>query len=197
MTDPRRQSSHHSAWSISNIPRRRRLWTVHLWTFTWRRHLKKKTNKKSFIICTVTKDVDTSRLNSYICPHSYTPLASKAYIPQRCGRDYIKETGIFFQHSAARRGNGAKPEGTSLLWRHDNTANALFSFWRRHISRWRRRWYRQTGEGEALSSDYSFFLSMSALAQVHVVIMYTHRTTVLLWCSGLCGIRVNFLYDAC
>ena len=30
----------------------------------------------------------------------------------------------------------------------------------------------------ALSSDYSFFLSMSALAQVHVVIMHTHRTTV-------------------
>ena len=37
-----------------------------------------------------------------------------------------------------------------------------------------------------LSSVYSFFLSMSAFAQVHVVIMYTHRTTVLLWCSGLC-----------
>ena len=151
-----------------------------------------KNNKKSVIICTVTKDVDTSRLNSYICPHSFTPLTSNAYIPQRCGRGYIKETGIFFKHSAARRGNGAKPEGTSLLWRHDNTANALFSFWRRHISRCRRRWYRQTGEGEAFSSDYSFFLSISALAQVHVVIMYTHRTTVLLWCSGLCGIRVRF-----
>ena len=116
---------------------------------------------------------------------------------QRCGRDYIKETGIFFQHSAARRGNGAKPEGTSLLWRHDNTANALFSFWQRQISRWRRRWYRQTGEGGTLSSDYSFFLSMSALAQVHVVIMYTHKTTVLLWCSGLCDIRVLFLYNVC
>ena len=108
----------------------------------------KKHNKKSVIICTVTKDVDTSRLNSYTSPHSFTPLASKASIPQRCGRNYIKETGIFFQHSAARRGNGAKPEGTSLLWRHDNTANALFSFWQRQISRWRRRWYRQTGEGE-------------------------------------------------
>ena len=38
---------------------------------------------------------------------------------------------------------------------------------------------------------------MSALAQVHVVIMYTHKTTVLLWCSGLCDIRVLFLYDVC
>ena len=38
---------------------------------------------------------------------------------------------------------------------------------------------------------------MSALAQVHVVIMYTHKTTVLLWCSGLCNIRVLFLYNVC
>ena len=38
---------------------------------------------------------------------------------------------------------------------------------------------------------------MSTLAQVHVVIMYTHKTTVLLWCSGLCDIRVLFLYDVC
>ena len=48
------------------------------------------------------------------------------------------------------------------------------------------------GRGRALSSDYSFFLSMSALAQVHVVITYTHKTTVLLWCSGLCDIRELF-----
>ena len=50
--------------------------------------------------------------------------------------------------------------------------------------------------GGTLSSDF-FFLSMSALAQVHVVIMYTHNTTVLLWCSGLCDIRVLFLYNVC
>ena len=48
-----------------------------------------------------------------------------------------------------------------------------------------------------LSSDYSISLSMSALAQVHVVIMYTHKTTVLLWSSGLCDIRVLFMYDVC
>ena len=38
---------------------------------------------------------------------------------------------------------------------------------------------------------------MSALAQVHDVIMYTHKTTVLLCCSGPCDIRVLFLYDVC
>ena len=27
-----------------------------------------------------------------ICPHSFTPLASKTQIPPRCGRDYTKET---------------------------------------------------------------------------------------------------------
>ena len=48
-----------------------------------------------------------------------------------------------------------------------------------------------------LSSGYSFFLSMSALAQVHVVIMYTHKTTVVLWSSCLSDIRVLFLHDAC
>ena len=53
------------------------------------------------------------------------------------------------------------------------------------------------GRGRALSSDYSIFLSMSALAQVHIVIMYRHKTTVLLWPSGLVNIRVLFMYDVC
>ena len=53
------------------------------------------------------------------------------------------------------------------------------------------------GKLGVLSSVSSFFLSMSALAHVYVVIMYTHRTTVLLWCSGLCDLRVLFLHDAC
>ena len=62
-----------------------------------------------------------------------------------------------------------------------------FRFWRRQMSRWRRRWSRQTGEGTGplLPS------SMSALA--YFAIKYTHRTTVLLWCNGLCDIRVLFL----
>ena len=158
MTDPRRQSSPNRARSSSNAARSRLLWTMRLWTFIWRRHLRKKHNKESVITCTVTKDVDTSRLKYYTCPHSFTQLQSKAYIPQRCGRDYIKETGIFFQHSAARRANGATPEGKSLLWRHDNTSNALYSFKQRQISRWRRRWYMQTGEGgRFLPTSPSFF----------------------------------------
>ena len=58
-------------------------------------------------MCTVSNNIETRRLKYYTCPPSFTPLASKAYIPQRCGRDYTKETGISRQHPAARRGNGA------------------------------------------------------------------------------------------
>ena len=71
-----------------------------------------------------------------------------------------------------------------------------FRFWRRQISRWRRRWSRQTGGGGGAffrlpSSYFLFFLSM------YVVITYTHRTIVVLGCSGLCDIRILFMYDVC
>ena len=71
MTDPRRQSSHHRVRSVGNAARSRRLWTMLLCTFTWRRHLRKQHNKKSVTICTVTKDVETSRL--YILTHIHIP----------------------------------------------------------------------------------------------------------------------------
>ena len=118
-------------------------------------------------------------------------------MPQRCGRDYTKETGIFFQHSAALRGNGAKPEGTSLLWRHDNTANALFLFWRRQISRWRRRWYRQTGQrGRFLPATPSFFqclplhrFMLSSCTRIRLQCYYGAAAWATLWSF--------FLHDAC
>ena len=88
-----------------------------------------KNNKKSVTICTVTKDVETSRLSSNTRPHYITALVSKAYTTQRCCRDYSKETAISCQSSAARRNNGANRKTTThLLWRHDNTVDALSSF---------------------------------------------------------------------
>ena len=39
--------------------------------------------------------------------------------------------------------------------------------------------------------------SISAPALAYFIIWYTHRTTVLLWCSDLCEIRVLCIYDAC
>ena len=47
MTDPRRQSSPNRARSSSNAVRSRLLWTMPLWTFIWRRHLRKNTTKRA------------------------------------------------------------------------------------------------------------------------------------------------------
>ena len=70
MTDPRRQSSPNRARSSSNAVRSRLLWTMRLWTFIWRRHLRKNTIKNSVIICTVNNEVDTNIFNSHIpSPH--------------------------------------------------------------------------------------------------------------------------------
>ena len=53
------------------------------------------------------------------------------------------------------------------------------------------------GKRGGLSFIFFSFFSMSALALAYFLIWYTHRTTVLLSCSGLCDIRVLFMYDAC
>ena len=70
-------------------------------------------------MCTVSNNIETSRLKYYTCPRSFTPLGSKAHIPQQCGRDYTKETGISRQHRAARRGNGANGKTC-----HNNTVSS-------------------------------------------------------------------------
>ena len=92
-------------------------------------------------MCTVSNNIETSRLNSYICPHSFTPLASQAQITQRCGRDHTNETGLSRQHSAARHSNGGKPEDAPQQYCDVTTIQQTrhFRFWLRQISRWRRR----------------------------------------------------------
>ena len=150
-------------------------------------------------MCTVSNKIETSRLNSYICPHSFTPLASKAQIPPRCGRDYTKETGICRQHSAARHSNGGKPEDAPQQYRVVTTIRQTrhLRSWRRQISRWRRLWYRQTGEGGGGAFFHFLLRSFNVfLALAYFSIRYTHRTTVVLWYNGLCDIRVLLLHDA-
>ena len=93
-----------------------------------------KKQHKSVTMCTVFNKIETSRLSSYICPHSFTPLASMAQIPQGCGRDYTNETDISRQHSAARRGNGGKPEDAPQQYRDVTTIRQT-----RHLRSWRRR----------------------------------------------------------
>ena len=62
-----------------------------------------------------------------------------AQIPQGCGRDYTNETDISRQHSAARRGNGGKPEDAPQQYRDVTTIRQTrhLRSWRRRISRWR------------------------------------------------------------
>ena len=86
------------------------------------------------------KNMKNSRLNAYICPHSFTPLASKTQIPPRCCRDYTKETGICRQRSAARQSNGGKPEVAPQQYRDVTTLRQTCHFRsrRRQISRWPR-----------------------------------------------------------
>ena len=149
-------------------------------------------------MCTVCNKIETSRLNSYICPHSFPPLASKTQIPPRCGRDYTKETGICRQHSAARHSNGGKPE--------DAPQNTVSS---RHYGR--RAIYIpgdvrfQDGDafdlGKLVRGGGAFFHFLLRsfnvlLALAYFSIRYTHRTTVVLWYNGLCDIRVLFMHDA-
>jgi len=140
----------------------------------------------------VSHNIGTSRLNSYICPHSFTQLASKSQIPLRCGRDYIKETGISHQHSATRHSNGGKPEDAPQQYRDVTTIRQTchFRFWRRQISRWRRHPCRLTG-GSFLPF---FLLSFNVLlALAYFTIRYIHRTTIILWYNVLCDIRVLFV----
>ena len=149
-------------------------------------------------MCTVSNKIENSRLNAYICPHSFTPLASKTQIPPRCGRDYTKETGICRQHSAARQSNGGKPEDAPQQYRDVTTLRQTCHFRsrRRQISRWRRLWSKQTGGGGRRFLPRLLRSFNVLLALAYFAIRYTHRTTVGLWYDGLCDIRVLFMHEA-
>ena len=149
-------------------------------------------------MCSVSNIIETSRLKYYTCPRSFTPLASKAHIPQRCGRDYTKETAISRQHPAAPRGNGANRKTC-----HNNTVTSR-QYGRRAIY--------VSGDIRFQDSDafdlgklggggtfpFIFFcsLSMCAIALAYFAIRYTHSTTVVLGYNGPCDFGVLFMYDA-
>ena len=78
----------------------------------------KKHNKKSVTICTVTKDVKTIRLNSYICPHSFTPLRQRRKSHKDAVEVTLKKPTSF--SSIRLRGvhsNGGKPEDAPKQYR--------------------------------------------------------------------------------
>ena len=148
-------------------------------------------------MCTVSNEIENSRLNAYICPHSFTPLAPKTQIPPRCGRDYTKETGICRQHSAARQSNGGEPEDEPQQYRDVTTLRRRAIFVPGDVKF-------EDGDAFDLSKlgggrRFLPFLLRSfnvLLALAYFAIRYTHRTTVVLWYDGLCDIRVLFMHDA-
>ena len=128
-------------------------------------------------MCTVSNKIENSRLSAYICPHSFTPLASKTQIPPRCGRDYTKETGICRQHSAARHSNGGKPEDAPQQYRDVTTIRQTrhFRSRRRQISRWRRLWSKHNGGGGGRRFLPLLLRSFNVLlALAYFAIRYTH-----------------------
>ena len=143
-------------------------------------------------MCTVINNVETSRRNSYTCLHPFTYWrqmrkshsdAIEIALKKLVSLASIRLRGT--EMAANRKRHFYCDVTTIQQTRH-------FRFWRCQISRWRRRWFRQT-EGSAFSR---LLLSFN-VCTLRVVIMYTHTTTVLLWYSGLCDIRVLFMYDAC
>ena len=153
--------------------------------FTRRRHLKKNNKRalQSARWLTMLKPVDA--------------ILTHAYIPSPTGVKCVNPTAIALKklvslasirlrgtEMAANRKRHSYCDVTTIRQtRH-------FRFWRRQISRWRRRWFRQT-EGDRFLPSTSFFQCMHPV-RGNVVIMYTHRTTVLILYSGLCDIRVLF-----
>ena len=149
-------------------------------------------------MCTVSNNIENSRLKYDTCPRSFTPLASKAQIPQRCGRDDTKETGISRQHPAARRRNGANRKTC-----HNNTVTSR-QYGRRAV-------YvsgdvrcqdgdafdlGKLGGGGRFLSSFLLSFNVCTCASLFCNKVHTHRTTVVLGYNGPCDIGVLFMYDA-
>ena len=201
MTVPRRQSSHHRAWSVSNAARsrRRRVAVYSPGADTWEKTI----NQRYNVHGVVSNKIENSRLNAYICPHSFTPLASKTQIPPRCCRDYTKETGICRQHSAAQHSNGGKPEDAPQQYRDVTTIRQTrhFRSRRRQISRWRRLWSKQTGGGGGgrrflplLLRSFNVLLALAyfAIRYTHIGLQLCYGTTAsATFGYFLCTMQVN------
>ena len=135
-------------------------------------------------------NVETSRRNSYTCLHPFTYWrqmrkshsdAIEIALKKLVSLASIRLRGT--EMAANRKRHSYCDVTTIRQTRH-------FRFWRRQISRWRRRWFRQT-EGDRFLPSTSFFQCMHPV-RGDVVIMCTHRITVLFLYSGLCDIRVLF-----
>ena len=116
MAVPRRQSSHHRAWSVSSAARSRRQCVA---VSSQGADTCGKKTIKTVTMGTVSNNIETSRLSYYTCPHSFTPQALKGAYPTAMRPRLHQIIGTSRQHSAARRGNGANRKT-----RHNNTVTS-------------------------------------------------------------------------
>ena len=162
MTVPGRQSSHHRAWSVCNAARSYRpcvcLYVSSSGADTWEKQ------QKTATVCTVTSNVETSSLISYTCLNPFTTVGFKCRNPTAMRSVEITLKKQVSLASIWLCGIVMARNRKKLSYCDVTTIRQTrrFRFWRRQISRWRRRWSRQTGRG-ALSSVFFFYLSMYAI----------------------------------
>ena len=192
MTDPRRQSSYHRARSVSNAARSRRLWTMRLCTFTWRRHLRKNTIKRAL---QYVRWLKTMKLAGSILTNIHIPSPHRRQRHQSHS-DAVEITLKKLASLASIRLRRVILAPNRKVTSRQYGKRGIFVCGDVRI---------QDGDavdlvklgGGPLSCVFFFVLSIAALALVYVVIMYMYRATVLFWCSVLCDILVLFMYETC
>ena len=195
MTVPRRQSSHHRAWSVSNAARSRRpcVAVSSPGADTWEK------NNKTALQCArcLTKLKPAGSILTYAhIPSPHWRQRRKSH------RDAVEITLKKLASVASIRLRGTVMAANRKT-RHNNTVSSR-QYGRRAIYvpgdvRF------QDGDdfdiGKLVRGGGAFFHFLLRsfnvfLALAYFSIRYTHRTTVVLWYNGLCDIRVLFMHDA-
>ena len=139
MTNPRRQSSHHRARSVSSAARSCRpcVSVSSPGADTW-----EKKQYQSVTICAVTNKVETRRTHLLHMSKSLHHMrkshsdAVEITLKKQVSLASIRLRGIVI---APNRKRHSYCDVTTIR------QTRRFRFWRRQISKWRRRWSRQTG----------------------------------------------------
>jgi len=143
-------------------------------------------------MCTLCNNIETSRLSSYICPHSFTPL--------RQSRKFHSDTVEVTLKKLAYLANirlRCTVMAAIRKTRHNNTVTSRRAIFVSGDVRF------QDGDADNLSKlgggrfllfSSSFYQCFTCASLFHNKVHY--RNTVVLWYNGLCDIRVLFVHDA-
>ena len=147
-------------------------------------------------MCTVSNNIETSRINSYICPHSFTPLRQR----RKFHSDAVEVT---LKKLAALASIRLRCTVMAAIWktRHNNSMTSRLYGRRAIFVSGDIRF--QDGDAVNLSKlggvRYLLFSTTSFqcfIALAYFTIRYIYRTTVILWYNGPCDIPVLFVHDA-